>query len=87
MCMPLRNTEHVSAKRLDLVHAMRDEQQRHAGVAQSIEDRIDLLHIRRGERGGRLVQDQQARIAPERFGDFHHLAARQRQILDEHERD
>ena len=67
---------------LDLVHAVRDVEQRQALVAQAVQDRVDALDVRRGERRGRLVEDQELRIAAERLGDLDHLPARQRQVAD-----
>ena len=39
-----------------------------------------------GQRRGRLVEDQDARLAGQRLGDLDHLPARQRQVLDQRER-
>jgi hypothetical protein len=67
----------------DLVHAMGDVENGQVLVAQLAEDLVDLVHVRRGQRRGGLVQDQQLGIAAERLGDLDHLAARQGQVLDQ----
>ena len=66
----------------DLVHAMRDIEQRQPLGAQPLQHDEHLGDVRRRERGGRLVQDEHARVARQRLGDLDHLAARERQVLD-----
>ena len=69
-------------QRLDLVHPVRDEEDRDALVPQASQDLIDGLHVRRGQRRGRLVQDQEPRAAAERLGELDELAPGQRQVAD-----
>ena len=70
----------------DLVHAVRDVEERQALAAQALEHREDLGDVGRGQRRGRLVEDQDARLAGQRLGDLDHLPARQRQVLDQRQR-
>ena len=67
-------------QRLDLVHAVRDVEERQALVAQLVEDRVDLLDVGAGQGRGRLVEDQEPRVAAQRLGDLDHLPARQGQV-------
>ena len=66
----------------DLVHAVRDVEERQAFGAQPLQHREDLGDVGGGQRRGRLVEDQDARLARQRLGDLDHLPARQRQVLD-----
>ena len=70
----------------DLVHAVRDVEQRQAFGAQPLQHGEDLGHVGGGQRRGRLVEDQDARLARQRLGDLDHLPARQRQVLDQRQR-
>ena len=74
------------AERLDLVHAVRDEERRDALGLQLGQEIIDGLDVARGQGRGRLVEDQHLRVAAERLGDLDHLAARQRQVADQRAR-
>ena len=38
--------------------------------------------LRVGERGGRLVEDEQAHVREQRLGDLHHLLMRARKVAD-----
>jgi hypothetical protein len=67
-------------ERLDLVHAVRDVEDRETVRPQAGEDLVDLLDIGGGQRRGRLVEDQELRVAAERLGDLNHLAARERKV-------
>ena len=67
----------------DLVHAVRDVEQRQPFGAQPLQHGEDLRDIGRRQRRGRLVEDQDARLARQRLGDLDHLPARQRQVLDQ----
>ena len=42
----------------------------------------DLGHVRRGQRRGCFIENENFGIAGECLGDFHHLAPRQRKIAD-----
>ena len=64
----------------DLVHAMRNIDDREAIGPELLQHPEDLGHVRRGQRRGRLVEDQDLGIARQRLGDFHHLPPRQRQV-------
>ena len=70
----------------DLVHAMRDVEQRQPFLAQALEHHEHLGDVGRGQRRGRLVEDEHARLARQRLGDLDHLPARQRQVLDQRQR-
>ena len=76
----------VVGKLGDLVHAVRDIDERETLVAQSLQDHEDPGHVRRGQRRRRLVQNEDTRVARQRLGDLDHLSARQRQIPDERHR-
>ena len=70
----------------DLVHAVRNEQERQPLLAQALEDDEHLGDVGGGQRRSRLVENEEARLARQRLGDLHHLPARQRQILDQRHR-
>ena len=70
----------------DLVHAVRDVDQGQAFGAQALEHGVDLRHVGGRQRRRGLVEDQDARLARQRLGDLDHLAARQRQVLDQRQR-
>ena len=63
----------------DLVHAVGDIDHADALGAQVVHDGEQLLPLRLGEGGGRLVQYQQARVVGHGLGDLHHLLAAHRQ--------
>jgi hypothetical protein len=67
---------------LDLVHPVRDVEERQTVFAQSMQDAVDALDIGCRQRRRRLVEDQELGVAAQRLGDLHHLAARQRQVAD-----
>ena len=67
----------------DLVHAVRDVEEREALRAQPLQHGKNLRDIGGGQRRGGLVENEYARFARQRLGDLHHLAARQGQILDQ----
>ena len=70
----------------DLVHAVRNEQQRKPLLAQALEDDKHLGDVGGGQGRRRLVEDEDAGLARQRLGDLDHLPARQRQILDQRHR-
>ncbi len=70
----------------DLGHAVRDVDDGEAVLAQPLQHLEDAGDVGGGERGGRLVEDQQPGMAGQRLGDLHHLAARQRQACDRRRR-
>ena len=70
----------------DLVHAVRNEQERQPLLAQALEDDEHLGDVGRRQRRSRLVENENTRLAGQRLGDLHHLPARQRQILDQRHR-
>ena len=70
----------------DLVHAVGNEDDRQPFFAQLPQHREDCGDVGGGQRRGRLVEDEELRIAGEGLGDLHHLAARKRQIADPIER-
>ena len=69
---------HVVAERQHLVQAMRDVEDGGAFLAQTLQQALQRLRLMRGERGGRLVEDEHARLAIERLGDLHHLPPAER---------
>ena len=66
----------------DLVEPMADEQDRDAASPQSADDREQPLHLVGGERRGRLVEDQHARLDRQRLGDLDQLLVGHRQAAD-----
>ncbi len=70
----------IVGERRDLAHAMRNVHDRKSLGPKTVEDRVDPLDVRRRERRGRLVEDQELRRASERPRDLDHLAARERKI-------
>ena len=70
----------------DLMHAVRNVEERQSFLAQALEDDEHLGDISRRERRSRLVENKQARLARQRLGDLDHLPARQRQVLDQRHR-
>ena len=73
-------------QRVDLVHAMRDEQNCGALVTQRAQQCIHRLHVTRGQRRRGLVHDQHPRRSTQRLGEFHQLPARQGQVAHRHPR-
>ena len=73
-------------QRLDLVHAVRDVDQRQALGAEALQHGEDLLDVGGGQGRGGLVEDEDARALGERLGDLDHLPAGERQVLDQRER-
>jgi len=65
------------------VHAVGNIEKRQAFAAQALEHGKNLGHVGRGERRRGLIKNQDARLAGQRLGDFHHLAARQGKVLHE----
>ena len=62
-----------------LLHPVRDEDDRRALGAQPGEERAEPLHVVAGERRGRLVQQEQSRLARDGTSDLDLLPGRQRQ--------
>ena len=58
---------------LDLVHLMADVDQSDALLLQLVHDAEQRLDFVRGQRGGRLVQDQHLAVCGDGLCDFHHL--------------
>src|SRR5262249_1315794 len=63
-----------------------DEHDREALLAQRAQHADPQRDVGGGQRRGRLVEDEQLRIAGQRLGDLDDLAARQRQVADGSER-
>ena len=70
------------ADREDLLEAVRDEQHGRAVLAQRAHDAEQPLDLGPGERGGRLVHDQDARVEAERLGDLDDLLVGDREAAD-----
>src|SRR5579864_1764387 len=73
-------TDPAAVERVDAVGQLEEfdvllgDQERQAAAAELAEHMDHLLDEERREAGGRLVHEQQARIAGERLGDAEHLA-------------
>ena len=67
----------------DLVHAVRDVEERQPFRRSRLSTSKILVDVGGGQRRGRLVENENARLARQRLGDLDHLAARQRQVLDQ----
>jgi hypothetical protein len=76
----------VVGERRDLVHAVRDVDDREALVAQPVQQREHALDVGGRQRRGRLVEDQDLRLARQRLGDLDHLPAREREARDRRQR-
>ena len=72
----------LGAERGDGLEVVRDEHQRHAALGADAVDQIEHLALRDEiERRGRLVADQQVRLARQRHGDHHALPLAARQFV------
>ena len=67
---------------IDLVHAVRDVEDRVAAASKVPDDFEEPLGFLFGERAGRLVERHDLRAAAERLGDLDHLALGQRQAAE-----
>ena len=76
--LPLRSTVMRSDDRVDLVEEVADEDDRHPLLLELAHDREQLLDLALIERGGRLVEDQHARVDVDGAGDRDHLLDRER---------
>ena len=66
----------------DHAEIVRDQDQPDAGVALDLGEEVEDLRLdRHVERGGRLVGDDQLRLAQERHGDHHALAKPARELV------
>jgi hypothetical protein len=66
----------------DDAHIVRNQDQRHAAFPLQSAQQIQNLGLdRHVERGGRLIGDEQARIAGDRHGDHHALIHAARQLM------
>ena len=68
----------------DLVHLVRDVDDRGALVAEAAKDPEQPVDLLVAQRRGRLVQDDDLRLVRQRPGQLHHLDLRDRQVLGEH---
>ena len=57
----------------DLLHLVGDVAHADAVLLQLADDPKQLRHFPVGQRGGRLIEDQNARVLRQRLGDFDHL--------------
>ena len=62
-----------------LLQRMRDEDHRHAVAAQGPHQVEQMVGLLRRERGGRLIEDDDARLVEHGARDLHHLPLRRRQ--------
>ena len=70
MCLPLRKHGHRVAEGAHLAQAMGDEHDRHALGALVGDDVAEPVDVAAGERRGRLVEQQDARLAEQRARDL-----------------
>ena len=77
---PSRKADDAVGDLHDLVEAVRDVDDAHALRAQVLDDRRAAARSRRGQRAGRLVHDDDARVERQRLGDLDHLLLRDRQL-------
>ena len=79
---PVAEHRRAVAQLEDLVEAVADEQDRDAAVAQPADDAEQPLDLVGGQRRGRLVEDQDARLDRERLRDLDELLVGHRQAAD-----
>ena len=84
---PRRRTVTRSAIVEHLVELVRDEDDRRAARGQLAQDGEELERLLRREHGGRLVEDQDARVAVERLEDLDALLHADADVLDPARRD
>ena len=70
---PVAHHRDALAEREDLVEPVRDEEHRGALGTQRLDDAEEAVDLGRGERGGRLVHHDHARLGRERLGDLDDL--------------
>ena len=70
------------AQRHHVLEDVGDEDDADLAVAQDAQDLEQRLGARRAERGGRLVEDQDARLGEQRLADLDELALGEAQLLD-----
>jgi hypothetical protein len=68
--LPIAQHGHAVRQREDFLHTVADIDDAHAAFAQQPHNLEQALHIRLGERGSRLVHDQNFRVLAQRLGDF-----------------
>ena len=79
---PVAEDGRAVAQLEDLVEAVADEQDRDAAVAQPADDAEQPLDLVGGQRRGRLVEDQDARLDRQRLRDLDELLVGHRQAAD-----
>ncbi len=70
------------SQRRDLMHPMRDVENRESSISELTDDFVKLFHILRRQCGRSLIHDDETRLPNQCLGNLHHLLARQREILD-----
>ena len=83
MRWPSRKTVTRSQLLEDLHHAVRDVDDRDAARGELAHDPEQHLRLALGQRGGRLVEDQDAAIERQRLGDLDQLLAGDRERPDQ----
>ena len=63
----------------DLVHLVRDVDDRLAALAQLVDHPVEVGHLDLGDRRGRLVHDDDPRVKADRLGDLDHLGLSDRE--------
>lgn len=76
----------VVGQLFDLVHPVRDIDDRHALTSQAFEQRKYTGHIRRSQRRRGFIKDQNPGLTRQGFRDLDHLPTRQRQTFHRRER-
>ena len=79
---PVAQHGHAVGHGDDLLEAVRDVDDRDAALLEALDDLKQRVDLAVGERGGRLVHDQDARVLRERLGDLDELEARGAQAAD-----
>ena len=72
---PVAEDRHPVGERPDLVHPVRDDDDRRPVRAQRANQLEEPLHLGVSERRGRLVEDEDPRLVPHRLRDLDHLPA------------
>ena len=71
----------------DLMHAVRDVEKCQSLRAEPPQDRENLRNVGGCQRRRRFIEDENAGLSRKRLGDLHHLAAGERQVLDQRRQD
>ena len=78
---PVAQHGHAMADARDLLHAVGDVDDGHAPSGEPLDGGEELRDLAGGQRGGRLVHDDEPGLALQRLRHLHHLLARHAQLL------